>query len=105
MALVEVYISNGNPSDTIIIKDNESHNVDLSNDEILLLNNVVDLLQSKDISNCGWLINNEISAGVYLKHSSIDHEVTCCDKGGNIDEEEDVFADLNTLVNQLISKI
>lgn len=105
MALVEVYISNGEPNDSIVIKDGETHNIEMTSGELADLETAISKLQTEDISNCGWLIENEISAGIYLKKSNIDNSITCCDKGGNIDQDCSAYQSLNSLIVSILNRI
>ena len=103
--IVEVYISNGDSSSAVVIKDEETQTVDLLPDEITYLNSVVATLQEEDVTNCGWLIPNEKQAGMYFKHPNIDDNITCTDKGGNITDEDPAYANVNSLVTSIINRI
>ena len=103
--IVEVYITNGDSSSAVVIKDNETQTVDLLPDEIADLNTVVTTLQEDDVTNCGWLIPNEEQAGMYFKHPNIDNNITCTDKGGNITDENSAFSNVNSLVTSILNRI
>ena len=105
MALIEVYISNGLPNESIVVKNGESHPVELTTEELLNLNNSISELQVQDVSNCGWLIINDISAGIYLKQPDINDDITRYDKGGNIDKNNSAYESLNNLVTSLVNRI
>jgi hypothetical protein len=105
MALVEVYISNGLPNNSVVIKDGESHTLELTTEELLDLNNSIAELQVQDVSNNSWLINNDIPAGVYLKQPYIDNNITCCDKASHVGKSSKAYDSLNDLVNSIIKRI
>lgn len=103
--IVEVYISNGDSSSAVVFKDNETQTIDLLPDEVTSLNSAVTTLQENDVTNCGWLIQNAKQAGMYFKHPNIDDNITCTDKGGNITDEDPVYANLNSLVTSILNRI
>jgi hypothetical protein len=105
MALVEVYISNGLPNNSVVIKGGESNTIELTTEELLDLNNSIAALQVEDVSNSSWLINNDIPAGVYLKQPDIDNNITCCDKASHIGKSSKAYDSLNDLVNSIIKRI
>jgi len=105
MALVEVYISNGEPNQSVAIKDGVSHDITMTPSELDDLNAAISLLQTEDITNFGWLIENDIPGGMFLKHPSIDGNVTCCDKGGNVGVDEPAYTSLSDLVTSILNRI
>ena len=105
MALVEIYISNGLPNNSVVIKDGESHILELTTEELLNLNNSVAALQVQDVTNNSWLINNDISAGIYLKQQDIDNDITCFDKASYVNKKNNAYSSLNNLVKSIIKRV
>ena len=56
--MIEVYITNGDPQNSTAVKDSITHNLTLTAGELTDLLLATNALQTIDITNCGWIIDN-----------------------------------------------
>lgn len=103
--IIEVFIEQGNPQDSKLIKDGVTHDLTLSTQELTNLILSVAELQAFDNTNCGWVIPNAEAASFYFKNESIDSNITCTDKGGIIDPGSPGYTNLNDLVTSILNRI
>jgi hypothetical protein len=101
--MIEVYITNGDPQNSTAVKDSITHNLTLTAGELTDLLLATNALQTIDITNCGWIIDNTENAIFHFK-SNISN-LTCCDKGGILDSTSPAYTNLNNVIVSILSRI